>query len=97
MKTGIDKKLKLLREEKELSMDLLVYDMNSKYDVYVDKSMISRWESGKNEPTLEKAVVLSMYFDVSLDYLLGLTDDRTPARLREYAKRLKKGKNNAPT
>jgi transcriptional regulator with XRE-family HTH domain len=45
--------------------------------------MISRWENQKSEPTLENAKYLSLYFDVSLDYLIGVTNTRTPLRLRE--------------
>lgn len=88
--TGIGKRIKQLREEKELSMDLLVYDITHKYQVELDKSMISRWENGKNEPSLERAKALAEYFDVSLDYLIGLTDDKTPARLWAYQKALQK-------
>lgn len=89
-KTGIGAKIKKLREEKGLSMDLLAYDISIKCNTKIDKSMISRWESGENEPSLERAKALSEYFDVSVDYLLSLTDDRTPARLLAYARRLSK-------
>ena len=88
--TEIGKKIKELRLEKDLSMDMLVADLNFKYklDNPINKSMLSRWESGKNDPTLENARYLCMYFDVSLDYMLGLTEVRTPSRLLTYAKRL---------
>lgn len=89
-KTGIGAKIKKLREEKGLSMDLLAYDISIRCHTKIDKSMISRWESGENEPSLERAKALSEYFDVSVDYLLSLTDDRTPARLLAYARRLSK-------
>ena len=79
---GIGNRIKKLRLEKELTMDMIVADMNQKYPkITIDKSMFSRWENGKTEPSLEKAKYLSMYFDVSLDYLIGLTDVRTPSRL----------------
>jgi transcriptional regulator with XRE-family HTH domain len=31
--------------------------------------MISRWEAGKAEPSMEYARILAKYFNVSLDYL----------------------------
>ena len=31
---------------------------------------ISDWETGKNEPSLEKLIVLADFFEVSLDWLL---------------------------
>ena len=75
-------RIKELRQERELTLDMLVADLNDKYpDMNVNKSMISRWESGKNDPTLGNAKILSQYFNVSLDYLIGLTDVRTPSRL----------------
>jgi transcriptional regulator with XRE-family HTH domain len=79
---GIGKRIKMLREEKELSLNMFVTDINTKFpDAKIDKSMISRWENEVNEPSLEKAKYLSLYYDVSLDYLIGLTDVRTPSRL----------------
>lgn len=79
---NIGEKLKELRKERELTLDMLVADLNQSYpDIKVNKSMISRWERGENDPSLEYARHLAMYFNVSLDYLIGLTDVKTPARL----------------
>lgn len=75
-------RIKLLRDERDMSMDMLVADLKSKYpNIKIEKSMISRWEKGENNPTWENVKYLSMYFNVSLDYLAGLTDVRTPSRL----------------
>lgn len=85
---GIGARLKELRLERELTIDMMIADMNSKYpQLRLNKSMLSRWENDLNEPTLENAKYLSMYFDVSLDYLIGLTDTRTPSRLLARRKR----------
>lgn len=70
-----------LRNERQLTMDMLVEDINYKYDMKINKSMVSRWERNENDPSLEMAVVLAKYYNVSLDYLIGLTDVKTPARL----------------
>lgn len=92
--TDIGKKIYNLRLERDLTMDMFVADMNAKFpqDKPLNKSMVSRWESGENDPSLQNARNLAVYFDVSIDYLIGLTDTRTPARLYEYAKRIKEGK-----
>lgn len=37
-----------------------------------------KYEAGDNEPTLSVLIALADYFDVSLDYLVGRSDD--PAR-----------------
>ena len=84
----IAKRLKELREERDLTMDLLVMDLNEKFDIEIHKSNLSRWEAGLVEPQLRYAVCLAQYFNVSLDYLIGLTDVRTPARLLAYARGL---------
>lgn len=81
-------RIKSLRTERELTMDMLVTDMKSKFpNIKIEKSMLSRWEKGENAPSWENCKYLSMYFDVSLDYLAGLTDVRTPSRLLASNKR----------
>lgn len=84
----LSEKLKALREEKGLTLDMLVYDMNTRYNLELNKSLVSRWENGVNEPSLKYAGFIARYYDVSLDYLVGLTEVRTPARLLAYAKKM---------
>ena len=36
---------------------------------------IQRYESGESEPTLSKLLRMADFFDVSLDYLVGRSDD----------------------
>ena len=43
-----------------------------------DKSLYSKYERGERELPLRLAVKLAEYYGVSMDYLLGLTDVRTP-------------------
>ena len=75
----IKDRIKQLREERGITMDLLAYDMNNKYEININKGLVSKWESGKNDPSLRYAAYLAQYFDVSLDYLTGLID--TPKKL----------------
>lgn len=80
--TEIGAKIKQLREDRDMSIDMLVADMKSKFPgIEINKSMVSRWENDVNDPSLENAKYLSMYFNVSLDYLIGLTEIRTPSKL----------------
>jgi transcriptional regulator with XRE-family HTH domain len=44
------------------------------------KNNISQYETGKREPDLETLNIISDYFKVSLDYLLGKTDVPLPVR-----------------
>lgn len=90
MLKGIGTRIKELREEQELTMDMLVQDINSRYELEnpLNKGMVSRWERDINNPSLDSARCLCDYFNVSLDYLIGNTDVRTPVRLMTYAKKI---------
>lgn len=37
-----------------------------------------RYEAGEREPTVDQLMELARFFGVSLDYMVGLTDDPTP-------------------
>ncbi len=41
-------------------------------DIGVSKGIISLWENGKREPTMSCLIAIAKYFDVSIDYLVGL-------------------------
>ena len=43
----------------------------------VSESMYQFYEYGKNEPTASVLLALADFFDVSLDYLVGRSDDPT--------------------
>ena len=79
-------RIKELRKEKQLSLDMVVYDMKQKYNVEITKSHLSRWESGQVNPTIKNAGHLAIYYGVSLDYLMGFTDSRVPTALLVQAK-----------
>lgn len=66
--------LKQLREEKNVSMDKMIEDLKSLYSISIAKSTISKWENNKADPSMENAKVLCNYFNISLDYLLGLSN-----------------------
>ena len=93
---GMGSILTSLRNERQLTMDMLVEDINYKYDMKINKSMVSRWERNENDPSLEMAVILAKYYNVSLDYLIGLTDVKTPARLLASASK-RQSEESAPT
>nr|DAF98986.1 MAG TPA: helix-turn-helix domain protein [Siphoviridae sp. ctDmR33] len=43
--------------------------------VGVSETMYQYYEYGKNEPTVGVLIALAKYFNVSLDYLCGLSDE----------------------
>lgn len=45
--------------------------------INVSKQAVGHWETGFRTPPIDKVCFLVNYFDVSTDYLLGLSDDPT--------------------
>lgn len=78
---NLGKRLKELREIRELTMDMVVYDINQKYNIMLTKGNLSRWENGINYPSLLYAAYLAKYYNVSVDYLIGNTQVKTPVDL----------------
>lgn len=62
-------RLRLLRNEKQLTGEELGRIFN------VTKVAISNWESGNRTPDAEMFIKVADFFDVSLDYLFGRTDN----------------------
>lgn len=44
----------------------------------ISQSMISKYESGELMPTTENLIILAKFYNTSLDYLMDLTDEKTP-------------------
>ncbi len=66
-------RLKELMSEKKLGSGYqLAKELN------VSQSMVDNWICGKTKPTFEGMVLLCKYFNVSADYLLGITDAPFP-------------------
>ena len=61
-------RLKELRKSKKLTQKDLAKVIGT-----TDDSIFS-WEKGRSQPSIEAICALCKYFDVSADYLLGLTD-----------------------
>ena len=75
-------RLKLLRENKKISSKELADALN------VDVATISNYESGRRNPKNETLLQLADFFNVSIDYLLGRTDDEQVAIYRSEYKDL---------
>lgn len=44
--------------------------------INASRRAVIKWEQGKAQPTCESIAALVVYFNVSADYLLGLTDQK---------------------
>lgn len=63
------KKLKMLRTEKGLTQTELAKQINEKFNLNIDRSMVSKWETGFQVPVMYTIKCLAQFFDVSIDYL----------------------------
>ncbi|WP_206832130.1 helix-turn-helix domain-containing protein [Alicyclobacillus fructus] len=48
--------------------------------VQLSERVIRYYESGEREPVVSQLIALADFFNVSLDYLVGRTDDPTPPK-----------------
>ncbi len=62
-------RLRELRKKKRLSQLKLAMDLN------MNQNSISRYETGEREADYATLISFADYFDVSIDYLLGRTDN----------------------
>lgn len=68
----ISKKIKLLREEANLTQSQLAEKLG------IATSSISQYESGDRIPSDNIKMKMAQFFDVSLDFLMGYSDIRNP-------------------
>ncbi|MCM1533285.1 MAG: helix-turn-helix domain-containing protein [Corallococcus sp.] len=68
MNRSFGDRLKELRNEKGLGQVELSEHLG------VSKGIISMWENGLREPTMSNLITLARFFDVSIDYLVGIKD-----------------------
>ena len=68
----LSKRIKVLREEHHLSQSQLAEKLN------VTTSSISQYESGDRIPSDDVKIKIANLFDVSLDFLMGVSDIRSP-------------------
>ncbi len=66
MESNIGKMISILRSERELTQRDLASLLN------VSNGAVGMWETGKRQPDLNMLIVIAKFFNVSVDYLLGL-------------------------
>lgn len=62
-------RLKELRKKKGISQLRLATELNT------TQNTISRYETGEREPGIEELIIIADYFNVSVDYLIGRTEN----------------------
>ena len=69
---SIGNRIKELRNEKELTQ------MELAGKIGYSNASISDWEHNEKQPTAQAIIRLCEYFEVSADYLLGISEDDKP-------------------
>lgn len=69
MKNNISDRLKELLKEKGITSSKLATDLG------VSKSVVHYWVNGNTTPNVDYVIKLALYFSVSSDFLLGLSED----------------------
>lgn len=64
----MNKRLKQLRKEKGLTQKEVAFALGIALTTYAN------YEQGTREPSIETIIKICKYFDVSSDYLIGLTE-----------------------
>lgn len=67
-------RLKELRKQRRISQVKLAMDLN------MNQNSISRYENAEREADYETLIAFADYFGVSVDYLLGRTDNPNTAK-----------------
>lgn len=65
----IGERIKSFKNIKKLTQDEVAHALN------VKRETVTRWETGARDIKTEITILLSKYFNVSADYLLGLTEN----------------------
>lgn len=65
-------RIRNLRQDADLTQDDVAEYLNVSQNTY------SQYETGTLRFSLEVVIKLALYYDTSVDYLVGLTDERKP-------------------
>lgn len=85
-------RLKTLRKSRNLSQEEFAAEFNKKFNLKIDRTMISKWETGFQTPVMNTVAMLAKFFNVSMDYLNGdeesdniyKYDNISPIRLKKF-------------
>lgn len=65
---------------KDIRTDSDLYQKDIAAYLHCKQQTYSRYETGEVQPPLEVMEKLSIYYNTSVDYLMGITDEKTPYR-----------------
>lgn len=68
--------LKALRKSKNITQKKLASDIKA------SERGIQQYELGERKPTYDMLIILADYFDISIDYLVGRTDNPNSHKIK---------------
>jgi len=69
MNKKLTERLKKLRTDKEISQSKLATILG------VAQTTVAAWEVGRNEPDTQTLMQLSIFYDITVDYLIGFSNN----------------------
>lgn len=69
-----DERIKLLREEYGVKQQVVADFLNTSQSYY------AQYENGKRQLPFDRAIMLAEFYNISLDYIAGLTNEKRPLR-----------------
>jgi transcriptional regulator with XRE-family HTH domain len=60
---------------KEIRTSIGISQLKLAMDLHTNQNTISRYETGEREPSIADLIKMADYFSVSIDYLVGRTDN----------------------
>ena len=65
----------------ELCVENHLTDKKLEIGAGLSNASMNKWKKGKQSPNTDNLIAIARYFGVSIDYLVGLMDIRTPATI----------------
>lgn len=78
MQNKLPERLKKLRAATELSQAKLATKLGIPQQTY------DKWEQGRSQPDADMLIQLAAYFEVTIDYLLGYSNNMYPEEKKPY-------------
>lgn len=78
-------RLRKLRKAWKMSQPTLAQELQQR-GLKASRSLVALWEQGRSDPSTFHLIALARLFQVSVDYLLGLTDEKSNVISREKLK-----------
>ena len=73
----VNLRIKELRKKKGLTQHQFAKDFK------VSQPKISKWENRVNDPKFEDLMKIAVYFNVTVDYLMGFSDEENKYRINK--------------